>query len=724
MATTSGITDLYDDQGEEIATSQFESGHREAYALPPPRELMARLIPNCPPYPELPTDVPPHKVGGYDPLNPHRLCELENCALHRRREDTSISQDDTSSCQGYIGTPSTAEMMGMRLPDISDDDVTSERPMYPNHMMFSEHSTITEPEGFIKPPLWYVMSAEEADQPSNVSRNSDSVDSSWAESEGGTQALRSPDSGSAQQRSYASPSGLLSEIRYIPQLYDELSKPESRMVLITGLKPNMAISDVMARVRGGKILKVATFTSPKPVGHTVMVEFVRHDRARAYAEYMKDRAATVFASGVQVNLVNTNSYPIGTEMDKDLKWGFSRLLVWLDFSKYSPKDFLEVFQVEIGEPEEYLEDVWLDENLAFFILFKSITGASYFYKTTASHMKEVQVEWFDHNLYRFAPDPCDKPLKTLDPSPSHLYQRRQESYEAEVARTTHRSLLQSWLNWKESLIAMANRPSNQVWGLGDEMRIHPFFVQTLERLNRPDYQIAPTHWEYHRHRHQSFISHRRHRRDAEYLGSPSPNESFDMSERARRDQDSAQSTPSAASFGGHDDSQCLPFRPKKQNYKGKGKAKEESPQNTSSLLDEPVPYIHFDVSSPEAGPSTHVQPSSPSPLIDISDNTDEDDSLVPKYMLPQNDPAFFELLNRDRSDLVSRAEANAIFSQQEFRTISKDEMRARYRAFFPVRDQMAAWRRGEDYDPEATENEEIIVEKEKQGEKDDDQDSQ
>ncbi|KAI0386017.1 hypothetical protein F5Y04DRAFT_245230 [Hypomontagnella monticulosa] len=80
---------------------------------------------------------------------------------------------------------------------------------------------------------------------------------------------------------------------------------------------------------------------------------------------------------------------------------------------------------------------------------------------------------------------------------------------------------------------------------------------------------------------------------------------------------------------------------------------------------------------------------------------DDDDTLVPKYMLPQNDPAYFELLTRDHSDLVRRSEANAIWCQQEAKSIPKEEMRARYSAFFPVREQMAAWKSGYEYDPNA-----------------------
>ncbi|KAI1759820.1 hypothetical protein GGR53DRAFT_526802 [Hypoxylon sp. FL1150] len=93
----------------------------------------------------------------------------------------------------------------------------------------------------------------------------------------------------------------------------------------------------------------------------------------------------------------------------------------------------------------------------------------------------------------------------------------------------------------------------------------------------------------------------------------------------------------------------------------------------------------------------------PKPELSQVDSSSHEDceELMPKYMLPQDDPAYKELLTRDRSDLVSKAEAMAIFNKQPSRSYSKDEIRTRYSAFFPIRDMMAAWKRGDmDYDPD------------------------
>ncbi|XXG94883.1 hypothetical protein Hte_001142 [Hypoxylon texense] len=126
--------------------------------------------------------------------------------------------------------------------------------------------------------------------------------------------------------------------------------------------------------------------------------------------------------------------------------------------------------------------------------------------------------------------------------------------------------------------------------------------------------------------------------------------------------------------------------------------KQQSTENTGNIS------TAEDDQGSEATPSSQADTSSSQPskrhLESPMPEEKEDTGLLPKWMLPQNDPAYTELLNRDHSDLVSRAEAMAIFRKQPPRTYSKEEMRARYSAFFPVRDMMAAWKRGDmDYDP-------------------------
>lgn len=102
---------------------------------------------------------------------------------------------------------------------------------------------------------------------------------------------------------------------------------------------------------------------------------------------------------------------------------------------------------------------------------------------------------------------------------------------------------------------------------------------------------------------------------------------------------------------------------------------------------------------PDSSPTAGGDSSQADVSVDL--NEGNGGLMMPKYMLPQNDPAYTEILNRDHSDLVSKAEVMAIFNKQPFRTYSKDEIRDRYSAFFPIRAMRAAWKRGDmDYDPD------------------------
>ncbi|KAI2776773.1 hypothetical protein F4815DRAFT_503007 [Daldinia loculata] len=109
--------------------------------------------------------------------------------------------------------------------------------------------------------------------------------------------------------------------------------------------------------------------------------------------------------------------------------------------------------------------------------------------------------------------------------------------------------------------------------------------------------------------------------------------------------------------------------------------KHETIQPTVDLLDSPIHEI-----SHEKFPVITESPTKESQerytLIDLSIDEDKDEKMIPKHILPQNDPAYHELLHRDGSDLVRLSEANTIFHAQPFRTIPKAEMRARYSGIF------------------------------------------
>ncbi|KAH9998057.1 hypothetical protein F4779DRAFT_636167 [Xylariaceae sp. FL0662B] len=73
------------------------------------------------------------------------------------------------------------------------------------------------------------------------------------------------------------------------------------------------------------------------------------------------------------------------------------------------------------------------------------------------------------------------------------------------------------------------------------------------------------------------------------------------------------------------------------------------------------------------------------------------DPLVAKYTLPQNDPDFRPLLDRDEGGFVRQSEVNAIMERRPFRTIPMSEVRARYSGIIRVREELAAFERGDDW---------------------------
>ncbi|KAI1659704.1 hypothetical protein F4813DRAFT_401307 [Daldinia decipiens] len=127
-----------------------------------------------------------------------------------------------------------------------------------------------------------------------------------------------------------------------------------------------------------------------------------------------------------------------------------------------------------------------------------------------------------------------------------------------------------------------------------------------------------------------------------------------------------------------------------EEYKDKGgeievssqaEKKQDTIQPIVNLLDSPIHEISHE-KFPVITESPTKAPWEQYPLIDVSTEEDRDEKMIPKHTLPQNDPAYHELLHRDNSDLVRLSEANTIFHAQPFRTIPKAEMRARYSGIF------------------------------------------
>ncbi|OTA97509.1 hypothetical protein M434DRAFT_7979 [Hypoxylon sp. CO27-5] len=513
-------------------------------------------------------------------------------------------------------------------------------------------------------------------------------------------------------------------IQYLPE--EPVGTFLSRQVIITGANPDMEAYDIMARVRGGMILRMLTATSPNPVNHTIIIDFARPNDAAGYAVYAT-RYSRVLWGSAKVSLTKTPSYPLSYETLGDMTSGFTRLLVFLDFTDYDLVTFLNHFKQIYRDPEEVLEDAWADDKGVLFLLFKQLSHASLFFKIIM--WREEILNWGTYksarNLWRFAPDPCDKPL----PSP-FLGPRAPVR-----AREPYFSLLEVWIENKNKGVPTTapsldcDNPHRSLSPLKQPTDFEVF--EALEKLdgkfcNAREWNADMEHADNiveeptkdsisARPSSPETIHYPRAPHSTPTMERPSVQplllgEDFSaiLSESSMSCSSPTRSSPAECSL------LEAQVETEKPDYKGKGKEKQgSSTQDTSttpspsSLLDsQDVPDASSgEISQSNPEPNASSGPASANSTILATPHrhllAEECEDLIPKYMLPQNDPAYYELLNREPTDLVSLAEAKAIFAKQPFRTIPMAEMRARYSAFIRVRDQMAAWDRGEEYDPDA-----------------------
>ncbi|KAI2623524.1 hypothetical protein GGS26DRAFT_593616 [Hypomontagnella submonticulosa] len=671
-----------------------------------------------------------NKEGGYDLLNQGKLYELDNRAVHIRPQ-TNFSvlksvmepaetralkiqrEEDPAEqlfpCLPY--NPFAAQLLPGKMPGKSistlaepsliDAQDTREAAEFERGNVEEDFSHCRRnDEDFTKPPSWYVLQNGNRDEELElfVPGTGDFVDDIFDNEEDRYRALRAHDSqyglAMSLQRHRPAPLVFTYGIRYAPEPFP--SPIESRMVLITGLPSYTPISEIMARVRGGQILRVATANSPFPVGFTVIIHFTEHENAKSYADYMGKNAPILFAPGVSVILGNSHSYPASPETEDDLEQGFTRLLSLGGFFNRCPKEFLDSLEsTYLQSPEEVLEDLWLDKYSVLFILFKNVQNASRYYKTVIWEQTRSNPGAFYRDMHRFVRDPCDQPLDDLQ-GPIRL------------ARDPYPSLLETWIEDrnKEKIQTVTTRtisvPSIVVHTSADEALK---LGEGSKELELPSdkflREFAESNGLTHLNVHERFSEYQ-----SRYISSIQPgkrngpvfggNMTLEpgMDIGAQYWKDHGNPNPRYDDPRIHDDHG--------DNSKGKEPMENTgSPTGAKATLESPASK-----SGSEAAlvPKQSSQSTTRSPYsggLFPSSLDDGDDTLVPKYMLPQNDPAYFELLNRDHSDLVRRSEANAIWCSQEAKPIPKEEMRARYSAFFPIREQMAAWKSGYEYDPNA-----------------------
>ncbi|KAI1134952.1 hypothetical protein F5Y05DRAFT_416575 [Hypoxylon sp. FL0543] len=102
--------------------------------------------------------------------------------------------------------------------------------------------------------------------------------------------------------------------------------------------------------------------------------------AAKYAKYAQQNAKELFGDGAGVALIGTHSYPLCHEMYNDVLQGFTRLLVCVGSKNYNVLTFLNQFKKLYRDPEDVLEDVYMDTKYNLYVLFKDLAHASFFYK--------------------------------------------------------------------------------------------------------------------------------------------------------------------------------------------------------------------------------------------------------------------------------------------------------------------------------------------------------
>ncbi|KAI0135041.1 hypothetical protein F4814DRAFT_7243 [Daldinia grandis] len=406
------------------------------------------------------------KVSRYDPTNPSELSEPGSCILSLRPKKTSsVPKEGTPGETQESTSPvdlTTSRAYGMdrantgMIPPATVGGSNRSEPWCPpgwsSHS--PEFSQETEEIELPSSNLWrpakdYLLEVSNQRRKTSIPDNNDYVDRVFANETKRLETIRFHYPQVFQFQSGTLPLMFQYGIRYAPDPYPA-PVPVSRTIMITGFPKPIPLGEIMARVRGGQILSITVAMSPDPVGPTVIVEFKEGMAAWAYVSYVEREKPFKFSGGFKVALVNSHTYPTKPELQRDLSNGFTRLVVFLDFENGSSFEFFDDLESMLGNPEDILEDLWTEKG-ALFILFKSVTTASKYYKAVVCNQERLGPGSFHSNSYRFAPDPCHKPLSDLK-QPFRL------------ASYPHESLLDQWIE-RNSHTAVSTSYSDDIYGI-------------------------------------------------------------------------------------------------------------------------------------------------------------------------------------------------------------------------------------------------------------------
>jgi hypothetical protein len=137
-------------------------------------------------------------------------------------------------------------------------------------------------------------------------------------------------------------------VQYVPSPTTGQANDNCRMVIFSDLAPAVTIHDVLAKVRGGKILRAVK------VGDTASVSFFEAREAHAYVDKVKSLAQPlqILDKAAQVALAGSASYPIDPVLAADVLRGNTRVLAIRNFKKDNVSFFLAALNIW-GQVEDY-----------------------------------------------------------------------------------------------------------------------------------------------------------------------------------------------------------------------------------------------------------------------------------------------------------------------------------------------------------------------------------
>ncbi|KAI1487695.1 hypothetical protein F5X96DRAFT_686569 [Biscogniauxia mediterranea] len=497
----------------------------------------------------------------------------------------------------------------------------------------------------------------------------------------------------------------------------ELAEIECRGVIIYNIRPHTSIRDVLSRVRGGQIVHATMYST------MAVIFFANSREAHAYVKYANDHS--VFGQQTRVALANTPSFPVHPQVAWDMSRNFTRCLAITDFDPTNSSKVLASMQSWSRDPLDLLEEVWLGWcGRTLFLCFRGVAYATRAYHAFLSAGTQIH-EAIKDNLH-FVEDTCSRPLEELQ-KPAYL------------ARGIYPSLLDTWRQeqeheklQQEQLLAVSEQSiarTNADEAGGDQIGIsnHNTFLraatmttpnhcsETAEHTPEEGRLLVPKtpggnplgKWCRHTTctkdencRHFRVLSREQYLKEYNYdLYKKDKHEWFrnvhkyPIPQGAEDSNDHDERTEPLTTTSSTTDSQ--------KPGKNKGPTtRDNSPPVTTTVPITPTPASTA-ATGPTTAPATSASPSASAAPTRTRTPTawpqpiSPNDEYIDKWRLPQNDPAYRGLIERD-APYALQSEVNAIAGRQAFRSYTVAEMRERYAGMVAHRRREDRCRRGED----------------------------